>query len=75
MSAEHLEQRSRIRIALLAIVAGVGILGLKYLAYQLSGSVALKSDAIEAFCVVVRKGTSEIFSTIRPCCNGRREIA
>ena len=53
MSAEHLEQRSRIRIALLAIVAGIGILGLKYLAYQLSGSVALKSDAIESVVNVV----------------------
>lgn len=53
MSAEHLEQRSRIRIAVLSIVAGVGILGLKYLSYLLSGSVALKSDAIESVVNVV----------------------
>lgn len=53
MSAEHLEQNSRIRLALLSIVAGTGLLGLKYLAYVLSGSVALKSDAIESIVNVV----------------------
>ncbi len=53
MSAEHAEQRSRIRIAILSIVAGVCVLGLKYLAYLLSNSVALKSDAIESIVNVV----------------------
>jgi cation diffusion facilitator family transporter len=53
MSAEHLEQRSRIRLALLSIVAGSILLALKYLAYVLSGSVALKSDAIESIVNVV----------------------
>jgi cation diffusion facilitator family transporter len=53
MSAEHLEQNSRIRLALLSIVAGTCLLGLKYLAYVLSGSVALKSDAIESIVNVV----------------------
>ncbi len=53
MSATHIEQRSRVRIALLAIVAGIVILGLKYLSYVLSGSVALKSDAIESIVNVV----------------------
>ncbi len=53
MSAEHLEQKSRIRLALLSIVAGSVILGLKYLSYALSGSVALKSDAIESIVNVV----------------------
>jgi cation diffusion facilitator family transporter len=53
MSAEHLEQRSRVRIALLSITAGVVVLGLKYLSYVLSGSVALKSDAIESVVNVV----------------------
>jgi cation diffusion facilitator family transporter len=53
MSAEHLEQNSRIRLALLSIVAGAGLLGLKFLAFALSGSVALKSDAIESIVNVV----------------------
>ena len=53
MSAEHIEQKSRIRLALLSIVAGAVLLGLKYLAYVLSGSVALKSDAIESIVNVV----------------------
>lgn len=53
MSAEHLEQRSRVQVALLSIVAGAGILALKYLSYVMSGSVALKSDAIESIVNVV----------------------
>jgi cation diffusion facilitator family transporter len=53
MSADHLEQRFRVRIALLSIGAGIAVLGLKYLAYLLSGSVALKSDAIESVVNVV----------------------
>jgi len=53
MSAEHLEQRARVRIALVSITAGVAVLGLKYLSYLLSGSVALKSDAIESVVNVV----------------------
>jgi len=53
MSAEHAEQKYRIRIALLSIVAGICVLGLKYLAFALSGSVALKSDAIESIVNVV----------------------
>jgi cation diffusion facilitator family transporter len=53
MSAEHAEQKYRIRIALVSIVAGVSVLGLKYLAFVLSGSVALKSDAIESIVNVV----------------------
>jgi cation diffusion facilitator family transporter len=53
MSAEHLEQRARVRIALVSITAGIAVLGLKYLSYLLSGSVALKSDAIESVVNVV----------------------
>ncbi|WP_257309489.1 cation diffusion facilitator family transporter [Geothrix fuzhouensis] len=53
MSAEHLEQRSRVRVALLSISAGIVVLGLKYLSFVLSGSVALKSDAIESVVNVV----------------------
>ena len=46
MSAEHLEQKARIRLALLSISAGAVLLGLKFWSFLLSGSVALKSDAI-----------------------------
>jgi cation diffusion facilitator family transporter len=53
MTAERAEQNSRIRIAVLSIVAGLCVLGLKYLSYLLSGSVALKSDAIESIVNVV----------------------
>ena len=53
MSAEHTAQQTRIRIATLSIVAGFCILGLKFLAYTLSGSVALKSDAIESIVNIV----------------------
>jgi len=52
-SAEHAEQKFRIRLALLSIVAGSILLGLKYLSFVLSGSVALKSDAIESIVNVV----------------------
>jgi len=53
MSAEHIEQKARVRIALLSIGAGICVLGLKYLSFLLSGSVALKSDAIESIVNVV----------------------
>ncbi len=53
MTPEHLEQKSRIRIALLSITAGTGILVLKYFAYHISGSMALRSDAIESIVNVV----------------------
>ena len=53
MSAEHTAQQTRIRIASLSIVAGICILGLKFLAYTMSGSVALKSDAIESIVNIV----------------------
>ena len=53
MSVDHAEQRSRVRVALLSIVTGVVVLGLKYIAYVISGSVALRSDAIESIVNVV----------------------
>lgn len=53
MSPEQAEQRSRVRIAMLSIGAGAVILGLKYFAYLVSGSMALKSDAIESIVNVV----------------------
>ncbi len=53
MSAERAEQRARIRVALVSIGVGAGVLGLKYVAFMMSGSVALKSDAIESVVNVV----------------------
>ncbi len=52
-TAEHAEQRFRIRVASLSILAGAVILGLKFWSYVLSGSVALKSDAIESIVNIV----------------------
>ena len=46
-------QTSRTRVAILSIVAGCFILGLKYYAYHVSQSTALKSDAIENVVNVV----------------------
>ena len=53
MSTEHAEQKSRVRVALLSICAGLVVLALKYVAYVVSGSVALRSDAIESIVNVV----------------------
>ena len=53
MSMDHAEQKSRVRVALLSICAGLVVLGLKYVAYVVSGSVALRSDAIESIVNVV----------------------
>jgi cation diffusion facilitator family transporter len=53
MPEEQAEQSYRVRIAVLSITAGLCVLGLKYLSYVLSGSVALKSDAIESIVNVV----------------------
>jgi cation diffusion facilitator family transporter len=46
-------QTARIRIAVLSIVVGCLVLGLKYLAFHVSQSAALKSDAIENVVNVV----------------------
>jgi cation diffusion facilitator family transporter len=51
--AEEQSQTSRTRVACLSIVAGCFILGLKYYAYHISHSAALKSDAIENVVNVV----------------------
>jgi cation diffusion facilitator family transporter len=53
MLPEEQSQKSRIQVAVSSIVAGSLILGLKYLAFQVSGSTALKSDAIESVVNVV----------------------
>lgn len=53
MSTEHLSKTVRIRVACISIAAGLGILAMKYTAYAISGSAALKSDAIESVVNVV----------------------
>jgi len=53
MNTEHLSQKIRLRVVLLSICMGLVILGLKYWAYLVSGSTALKSDAIESIVNVV----------------------
>jgi cation diffusion facilitator family transporter len=46
-------QKARLRIAILSIVVGCLVLGMKYLAFHVSDSAALKSDAIENVVNVV----------------------
>lgn len=53
MSDEAHSQRQRIRVSALSITAGALILGLKYYAFHISHSAALKSDAIESVVNVV----------------------
>lgn len=53
MSSAHLSSRIRLRVAIISIVMGILILGLKYYAYLVSGSTALKSDAIESVVNIV----------------------
>lgn len=53
MNKEHLAKKTRLRVAFTSIAAGVLILGLKFLAYHVSGSTALLSDAIESIVNVV----------------------
>ncbi|BDU73535.1 cation diffusion facilitator family transporter [Mesoterricola silvestris] len=53
MEEEVHSQRSRIRVSALSITAGLCILALKYYAFQISHSAALKSDAIENVVNVV----------------------
>jgi len=53
MADEPAIHRVRLRIALLSIVVGCGVLALKYLAFHVSQSAALKSDAIENVVNVV----------------------
>jgi len=48
MTQEAKAQRTRIRLALFSIFGGLCILVLKYIAYSISGSTALLSDAIES---------------------------
>ena len=53
MAADPPSQNARIRIAVLSIVVGCVVLGMKYFAFHVSQSAALKSDAIENVVNVV----------------------
>jgi len=53
MNTQHLSQKTRLRVVFLSIGMGLLILGLKYWAFLVSGSTALKSDAIESIVNVV----------------------
>ncbi len=53
MNAEQLSRKTRLRVVSISIGAGLCILGLKYVAYLISGSTALLSDAIESVVNVV----------------------
>jgi cation diffusion facilitator family transporter len=53
MDSEYSSQKSRIGVAILSISAGLLILAMKYYAYHVSQSAALKSDAIENVVNVV----------------------
>jgi len=53
MDEASLSQKYRIQVSLLSITAGLVILGLKYYAFHISHSAALKSDAIENVVNVV----------------------
>ncbi len=53
MNAEQLSRKTRLRVVSISIGAGLCILGLKYIAYLISGSTALLSDAIESVVNVV----------------------
>ena len=45
--------RVRVRAAILSLVVGIGLLGVKYLAYKLTGSIAILSDALESIVNVI----------------------
>jgi len=53
MAAEASEHRTRVRAALLSVSLGTVLLGLKYSAYQLTGSTAILSDALESITNVI----------------------
>jgi len=53
MNMDHLSRKTRLRVVSLSIGAGILILSLKYVAYLVSGSTALLSDAIESVVNVV----------------------
>src|SRR5688572_29677156 len=50
------EDRLRLRAGVISLVVGVGLLGAKYWAYQLTGSTAVLSDALESIVNVLAAG-------------------
>jgi cation diffusion facilitator family transporter len=50
------EDRLRLRAGLISLVVGVGLLGAKYWAYELTGSTAVLSDALESIVNVLAAG-------------------
>ena len=63
MEVEFPSQKTRIRIALVSIIVGASVFGLKVLAVYVSNSAALKSDAIESVVNVV----AAVFALARWC--------
>ena len=53
MPGDNPAQKQRVRAMLLSLVAGIAILMLKAVAYMLTGSMALQSDALESVVNVV----------------------
>ncbi len=53
LAAGEAPNRARLRAALLSLVVGTILLGFKYLAYQLTGSTAILSDALESIVNVI----------------------
>jgi cation diffusion facilitator family transporter len=53
MVAGEAPNRVRLRAALLSVVVGTILLGFKYLAYKLTGSTAILSDALESIVNVI----------------------
>jgi len=52
-SAGDAANRARLRAALVSVVVAVTLLGFKYLAYQVTGSTAILSDALESIVNVI----------------------
>lgn len=50
------DRRVRLRAGILALVVSIALLGLKYLAYALTGSTAILSDALESIVNVIAAG-------------------
>ena len=52
-TAANTSNRIRVRAAILSVVVGTILLGLKYLAYQITGSTAILSDALDSIVNVI----------------------
>ncbi len=56
IAKEDTQLRIRLRASALALAAGLGILGVKFLTYEITGSSAVLSDALESIINVVAGG-------------------